>query len=575
MGLFERRSWPRMLYVIRNIVYAGASFPIGALADRMTKLPLLSGGYFCEAVAAGTLAVLFREKSAGFPVLAVVFVVSGIFAAAKDTLEGAIPAELSGAEMRGTVYGTLGAVNGVGDLTASAVTGNAMDACVARNGFRCSGGIDGDWRSLGFVDVRLASNYTRVMPGLLYVVSTPIGNLEDITYRAVRMLKEADWIACEDTRTTQRLLDHYGIADAHLLSYHEHNEAKRTEELIARLKRGETGRAGFRCGHAAAVRSGLPHRARGGSGGSSRGSVAGAVGAAGRHWSSPDCRPINSISRDSCRRNRGSARACSNRCGMKPATLIFYEAPHRILESLEDIAATLGDREIVVARELTKMHEEVLRGTAAEIRATLAARDVHSRRVRGPDRQGQRAGARRYADRRSGGCAGPRGREPHGSDEDGGAAARTFEARSLQTGERAETENRMVAARMALQSSAAGWPGREAAWQLAERGIDVTLYEMRPVRTTDAHQTDRLAELVCSNSLKSDQHPSASWLLKEELRRLDSLLLRAAEKSRVPGGQALTVDRVAFAEEVTERDRSASAHRSAARRDWRNRSGRN
>jgi len=82
--------------------------------------------------------------------------------------------------------------------------------------------------------------------------------------------------------------------------------------------------------------------------------------------------------------------------------------------------------------------------------------------------------------------------------------------------------------------------------------MDVTLYEMRPVRTTDAHQTDRLAELVCSNSLKSDQHPSASWLLKEELRRLDSLLLNAAEKSRVPGGQALTVDRVAFAAEVTE-----------------------
>jgi methylenetetrahydrofolate--tRNA-(uracil-5-)-methyltransferase len=102
-----------------------------------------------------------------------------------------------------------------------------------------------------------------------------------------------------------------------------------------------------------------------------------------------------------------------------------------------------------------------------------------------------------------------------------------------------------------------GLAGTEAAWQLAERGIDVTLYEMRPVRTTDAHQTDRLAELVCSNSLKSDQHPSASWLLKEELRRLDSLLLRAAEKSRVPGGQALTVDRTAFAAEVT---RAIEAH---------------
>src|SRR5271155_3043900 len=96
-----------------------------------------------------------------------------------------------------------------------------------------------------------------------------------------------------------------------------------------------------------------------------------------------------------------------------------------------------------------------------------------------------------------------------------------------------------------------GLAGTEAAWQLAQRGLDVTLYEMRPVRTTDAHQPDRLAELVCSNSLKSDRHPSASWLLKEELRRLDSLLLRMAEKSRVPGGQALTVDRIAFAAEVT------------------------
>jgi methylenetetrahydrofolate--tRNA-(uracil-5-)-methyltransferase len=96
-----------------------------------------------------------------------------------------------------------------------------------------------------------------------------------------------------------------------------------------------------------------------------------------------------------------------------------------------------------------------------------------------------------------------------------------------------------------------GLAGSEAAWQIAQRGIGVALYEMRPVRTTDAHQTDHLAELVCSNSLKSDQHPSASWLLKEELRRLDSLLLRTATTSRVPGGNALTVDRSVFAAQVT------------------------
>jgi methylenetetrahydrofolate--tRNA-(uracil-5-)-methyltransferase len=96
-----------------------------------------------------------------------------------------------------------------------------------------------------------------------------------------------------------------------------------------------------------------------------------------------------------------------------------------------------------------------------------------------------------------------------------------------------------------------GLAGTEAAFQLAERGVRVVLFEMRPVRTTPAHQTDRFAELVCSNSLKSDQAPSASWLLKEELRRLGSLAMRAAEAARVPGGHALTVDREIFGEEIT------------------------
>ena len=96
-----------------------------------------------------------------------------------------------------------------------------------------------------------------------------------------------------------------------------------------------------------------------------------------------------------------------------------------------------------------------------------------------------------------------------------------------------------------------GLAGSEAAWQVARAGLHAVLHEMRPVRRTAAHQTDRLAELVCSNSLKSDQGPSASWLLKEELRRLDSLLMRLADRARVPGGHALTVDREVFAAEVT------------------------
>jgi methylenetetrahydrofolate--tRNA-(uracil-5-)-methyltransferase len=96
-----------------------------------------------------------------------------------------------------------------------------------------------------------------------------------------------------------------------------------------------------------------------------------------------------------------------------------------------------------------------------------------------------------------------------------------------------------------------GLAGCEAAWQIAQSGLECVLYEMRPLRSTAAHKTGRLAELVCSNSLKSESENSAPWLLKEELRRLDSLLLRAAQEARVPGGQALTVDREIFAERVS------------------------
>ena len=96
-----------------------------------------------------------------------------------------------------------------------------------------------------------------------------------------------------------------------------------------------------------------------------------------------------------------------------------------------------------------------------------------------------------------------------------------------------------------------GLAGSEAAWQLAERGVPVTLYEMRPGRSTPAHKTDRLAELVCSNSLKSNTPGAASWLLKEELRRCGSLLMRLAQENAVPGGAALAVDRERFGDAVT------------------------
>ena len=97
-----------------------------------------------------------------------------------------------------------------------------------------------------------------------------------------------------------------------------------------------------------------------------------------------------------------------------------------------------------------------------------------------------------------------------------------------------------------------GLAGSEAAWQAASRGVPVTLYEMRPVRPTAVHKTDRLAELVCSNSFRGDKLDNAVGLLKEEMRRLGSLVLRAAEAARVPAGAALAVDREAFSARVTE-----------------------
>ncbi len=211
------------------------------------------------------------------------------------------------------------------------------------------------------------------MPGLLYVVSTPIGNLEDITYRAVRILKEANWIACEDTRTTRRLLDHYGIA-TRSLSYHEHNEANRTEELVERLKQGETGALvadagtpllsdpGYRIVRAA-VQAGVRIEALPGPSALLAGLVISGLPTDQFHFGG--FLPAK----------QGQRTRVLESLREEPATLIFYEVPHRILESLEDIAATLGDREVVVARELTKLHEEVLRGTAGEIRSVLESRE--------------------------------------------------------------------------------------------------------------------------------------------------------------------------------------------------------
>src|SRR6476661_2021406 len=105
---------------------------------------------------------------------------------------------------------------------------------------------------------------------------------------------------------------------------------------------------------------------------------------------------------------------------------------------------------------------------------------------------------------------------------------------------------------MAIRIVGGGLAGSEAAWQAASRGVRVTIYEMRPVRAAAVHKTDRLAELVCSNSFRGDKLDNAVGLLKEEMRRLGSLVMRVADRVRVPAGAALAVDRDGFAAGITE-----------------------
>jgi 16S rRNA (cytidine1402-2'-O)-methyltransferase len=208
--------------------------------------------------------------------------------------------------------------------------------------------------------------------GILYVVATPIGNLEDITFRAVRILKEADLIACEDTRQTRKLLDHYGIARP-AVSYHEHNEKARAEQLVRELESGKTialvsdagtpliADPGYRLVELARERgitvSPLPGPS----------AILAGLSASGL--------PTDSfLFRGFLPAKTTQRRKMLEALKTADATMVFYETPHRIREALEDIDAILGPRPLVLARELTKLHEEFLRGTAAELRAILEQR---------------------------------------------------------------------------------------------------------------------------------------------------------------------------------------------------------
>jgi 16S rRNA (cytidine1402-2'-O)-methyltransferase len=210
------------------------------------------------------------------------------------------------------------------------------------------------------------------MTGTLYIVATPIGNLEDITLRGVRVLREANLIACEDTRQTRKLLDHFAIATT-AVSYHEHNEAQRAAELVERLKRGESialvSDAGTPLvsdpGHrlvAAAIAAGVPVVPIPGA--SATVSALSASGLPADQFRFCGFLPPKSTQRHKVFEQRKH----------EDCTIIFYEAPHRILDALADAAEVFGPRRMVAARELTKIHEEFLRGSAAEIRERLAAR---------------------------------------------------------------------------------------------------------------------------------------------------------------------------------------------------------
>lgn len=207
--------------------------------------------------------------------------------------------------------------------------------------------------------------------GRLYLVATPIGNLEDITLRALRILKEVDQIACEDTRHTLKLLNHFEIHKP-LISYHEHNELTRAPELVLAMEQGATialvSDAGMPLvsdpGHrlvTLAIRHKIPVIPIPGPA-----ALLAALSASGlpnEEFVFLGFLPARS----------GERQRALERLRIEDRTLIFYEAPHRIADTIADAAAVLGDRQACLAREVTKIHEEFRRGRLTDLFRSLAA----------------------------------------------------------------------------------------------------------------------------------------------------------------------------------------------------------
>jgi len=203
------------------------------------------------------------------------------------------------------------------------------------------------------------------MPGTLYLVATPIGNLADITHRALDVLTNVELIACEDTRHTRKLLQHYAISTK-TVSYHDHNEQERARQLVELLREGKDvavvsdagtpsiSDPGFRLVRAAIENEIAVVPVPGPS------ALISALIAAGL--------PTDEFFFGGFLPARSNARRTRlTELRSVPGTLIFYEAPHRLAETLKDALETLGEREAVVARELTKLHEELRRGRLSEL----------------------------------------------------------------------------------------------------------------------------------------------------------------------------------------------------------------
>ncbi|HET7871103.1 MAG TPA: 16S rRNA (cytidine(1402)-2'-O)-methyltransferase [Terriglobales bacterium] len=211
--------------------------------------------------------------------------------------------------------------------------------------------------------------------GVLYVVGTPIGNLEDLTVRALRILKEVDLIACEDTRQTRKLLDHYGI-EKPLVSYHEHNEPARAQELVDKLKAGmsvaqvsDAGMPGIADPGYRVIKLAIENGAIVAPVPGPSALIAALVGSglATDAFEFHGFLPAKS----------GQRRTALEKLRGAEHTVVVYEAPHRIRETVEDLVEVLGPaRPLVIARELTKMHEEFLRGSAAELLEKVRDREL-------------------------------------------------------------------------------------------------------------------------------------------------------------------------------------------------------